>query len=445
MFRRSPHDAEILRLAVPALGALIAEPLYVLTDTAIVGHLGTDELAGVAIAGAVLLTVHALLIFLAYGTTGLVGRKLGAGDIQGAAVQGVQALWLAVVLGIGTSVGLALTGDSLVDLFQPTPAVREAALTYLNLSLFGLTSLLLVLAGTGYLRGQQDTRTPLVVALGSALANLVIELVFVYPLGLGVAGSAWSTVIAQTGAAIIYLFVIGRSAGGVGASLCPHLQSLLVYAGVGARLMVRTAALRGSLLLAAALASRIGTTAVASHQISMEIWGLLALALDAVAIAGQALVARLLGAGDATVARQASQRMIELSVMVGSVFGLLVLIARVWLPAIFSSDPEVQSLTAFLLLFVALMQPMNGVVFALDGILIGAGDLTFLAKAMVIAFAAFVVAALAARWADFGIGWLWAAIWVFMIARAIPLWRRFQTGKWATIAHSADSSGHTGP
>lgn len=349
MFRRSPHDAEILRLAVPALGALIAEPLYVLTDTAIVGHLGTNELAGVAIAGAVLLTVHALLIFLAYGTTGLVGRKLGAGDIQGAAVQGVQALWLAVGLGIGTSVGLALTGDSLVDLFQPTPAVREAALTYLNLSLFGLTSLLLVLAGTGYLRGQQDTRTPLVVALGSALANLVIELVFVYPLGLGVAGSAWSTVIAQTGAAIIYLFVIGRSAGGVGASLRPHLQSLLVYAGVGARLMVRTAALRGSLLLAAALASRIGTTAVASHQISMEIWGLLALALDAVAIAGQALVARLLGAGDATVARQASQRMIELSVMVGSVFGLLVLIARVWLPAIFSSDPEVQSLTAFLM------------------------------------------------------------------------------------------------
>jgi putative MATE family efflux protein len=426
------HDREILRLAIPALGALVAEPIYVLTDTAIVGHIGTNELAGLAIAAAILLTVHALLIFLAYGTTGLVGRQLGAGDQLGAVVHGVQALWLAVIVGVSVSVAIAVGAEPLVDLFRPVAEVRAAALTYLRISLFGLPSLLVVLAGTGYLRGLQDTRTPLLVALGSALMNLVVELVFVYAFDFGLAGSAWSTVMAQAAASAVYLVVITRSAKNFGASLRPDPAALRVYAGVGLRLMVRTAALRGSLLLAANLAGRLGTANLAAHQVSMEVWGLLALALDAVAIAGQALVARLLGAGDHDTARDASRRMIELSVMVGIFFGFLVLAVRPWLPLVFTADESVRDLTAFLLLFVALMQPLNGLVFAVDGILIGANDLTFLAKAMAGAFVLFVALATAVTALGLGLGWLWAAIVVFMAGRAIPLWRRFTTGTWLT-------------
>lgn len=427
---KSPHDAEILRLAIPAFGALIAEPLYVLTDTAIVGHLGTDQLAGLAIAAAVLLSAHAILIFLAYGTTGLVGRKLGAGDELGAAVQGVQALWLAIGLGVVTSVGLALAAEPLVSLFNPTDAVRDAALTYLRISLVGLTGLLIVLAGTGYLRGLQDTRTPLVVALGSAAANLILELILVYPLDLGIAGSAWSTVIAQLGSALIYLIVVGRRAMSLGAPLTPDLEALGIYARVGFQLFIRTASLRGSLLLATLLAGRLGTVPLAAHQIGIEIWSLLALALDAVAIAGQALVARLLGAEDRVGARAASKRMVELSVLVGLVFAVVILAVGSLLADVFSNDPAVQDLTTFVLIYVAAMQPINGVVFALDGILIGAGDLTFLAKAMVGAFLVFAVTALGVSSLGWGLGWLWASIVVLMVIRTVPLWRRFTTDLW---------------
>jgi putative MATE family efflux protein len=433
VFRRTPHDRAILALAVPAFGALVAEPLYVLTDTAIVGHLGTEELAGLAIAAAVLLSVHAALIFLAYGTTGIVGRLLGSGHHREAAVQGVQALWVAVAAGVTVSALLAGLSAPLVDLFDPAPAVREHALTYLRVSLVGLTGMLLVLAGTGYLRGLQDTRTPLVVAVASAVANLVLELVLVFGFDMGVAGSAWSTVVVQLGSGLVYAGHIGRHARRVGASLRPHLASLVRHGRIGAQLFVRTAALRGSLVIAAALASRLGTVDVAAHQIGMEIWSLLALALDAVAIAGQALIAQELGAGREGVAREAGNRMIGMSVQVGALFTATLLATRAWLPDVFSDDPAVTQLAAFVLLFVAVMQPLNGVVFALDGILIGAGDLRFLARAMVGAFLLFVSLGVAVRLTDAGIGWLWAAIIGLMAARAVPLWFRFKAGGWVVL------------
>ena len=198
MFRRGPYDRPILMLAAPTFGALVAEPVYVLTDTAIVGHLGTDQLAGLAVAAAVLLSAHALLLFLAYGTTSLVGRLMGSGDHRAAARQGVQALWLALVLGALASVALGVWSGPLVDIFQPTAAVRDHALTYLRISLVGFTGLLVTLAGTGYLRGLHNTTTPLKVALISAVANLVLELVLVFGLDTGIAGSAWSTAISQS-------------------------------------------------------------------------------------------------------------------------------------------------------------------------------------------------------------------------------------------------------
>jgi len=433
VFRRTRHDRAILALAVPSFGALVAEPLYVLTDTAIVGHLGTDELAGLAIAAAVLLSAHAALIFLAYGTTGIVGRLRGSGDNDGAIVQGVQALWLATILGGITCAGLAVLSGPIVDLFDPAPAVREHALTYLRISLIGLTGMFVVLAGTGFLRGLQDTRTPLVIALVSAVANLVIELVLVFGLDMGIAGSAWSTVAVQLGSALwLTLHIVGRARRS-GVSRRLHRPSLLRSMRVGAQLFVRTAALRGSLVIAAALASRLGTADLAAHQVGMEVWSLLALALDAVAIAGQALVAQELGAGRVATAREAGRRMIGMSVQVGVLFAVVLLLVRPWVGTIFSDDQAVVDLAGFILLFVAVMQPLNGVVFALDGILIGAGDLRFLATAMVGAFVSFGVVGIVIGVTGAGIGWLWLGVTWLMAARTIPLWLRFRTGRWAVV------------
>src|SRR5688500_15133335 len=205
-----PTDREIVRLAVPALGALAAEPLYVLVDTAIVGHIGTPQLGGVAVASTLILSGYTIFIFLAYGTTGTVARLLGAGRPDRAAAQGVQALWLALGIGVALALAGVLAVSPLVSAIGATGDVARYARTYFRISMVGLPSLTLVLAGTGYLRGLQDTRTPLLVALGSSIGNLVLELVFVYGLDAGVAGSAWSTVVAQTAADAGYVVEGGR-------------------------------------------------------------------------------------------------------------------------------------------------------------------------------------------------------------------------------------------
>ena len=436
MRRRSEWDAQIVRLAVPALGALVAEPLYILADTAVVGHLGTTQLAGLAVASGVLLTAHAVCIFLAYGTTAAVARLLGAGDERAAAHQAVQGLWLGGGLGVVLGVAGALTSGQLVRLLGAEGAVAQNAEIYLRLSLPGLPALLLVLAGTGYLRGLQDTRTPLYVALGSAVANLVLELVVIYGFGYGIGASALATVVAQWGAAAVYLRTIGRSARALGVALRPHLAELRRLLKVAGALVVRTSALRGSLVLATAVAARIGTADLGAHQVAFELWSALALALDAVAIAGQAITGRLLGAGDVEGARAAGRRMIELGVVTGVAAGALIAALRGVLPSVFTDDQEVRRLAAFVLWYVAVLQPVNGVVFVLDGILIGAGDLRFLAGAMAAAGAVFAIAAGAVLVLDGGLGWLWVAIGAFMVARLVPLLARFANGRWAVAGAS---------
>jgi putative MATE family efflux protein len=430
---RSPFDREIARLAVPAFGALIVEPIYVLTDTAIVGHLGTPQLGGLAVATSVLLTLHSVFIFLAYGTTAAVSRLLGAGDEQEAAHQAVQSLWLAGIIGCAIVVVGLLGSDALVTLMGAEGAVRHNALVYLRISLLGVPALLVVLAGTGYVRGLQDTRTPLLIAAGTAALNLVLEVAFVYGLGMSIAASAATTVVAQVVGAGVYLRLIGRSARGHGVDLGPDPASLRRLGAVGRDLLVRTVALRASLLVATAVATRLGTTEVAAHQIGFEIWNFLAHVLDAIAIAGQAIVGRALGAGDAGGARGASRRMIEWGVAAGGVLGAAVLAVRTALPHLFSGDPAVIELTAFVLVWVAVLQPVNAVAFVLDGVLIGAGDMRFLAWAMAGAAAVFVPAATAVAVTDAGIGWLWAAVGLFMTARAGALLARFAGDRWLVL------------
>ena len=436
---RGEHDREILRLAIPAFGALIAEPLYVLTDTAIVGHIGTDELGGVAVATAVLLTIHAMMIFLAYGTTATVARRLGAGDDAGAAHHGVQALWVATGFGLLLAAVGAVMAPTLVDWFGADAAVRPHALTYFRISLLGLPSLLLVLAGTGYLRGLQDTRTPLVVAVATAVGNAVVEIVLVYGLDFGVAGSAWSTVLAQAAGALVYLRVVLRAAHRHGVRARPNARVMRAYSRIGGQLFVRTMALRSAFLLSAVAAARIGTADLAAHVIVIELWAFISLALDSLAIAGQALIGRWLGSGDPVGARRASARIVQWSVGLGVIFGVALVVFHRALPHVFTNDAEVVALTSFLILLAAAQQPLNGLVFALDGVLIGAGDLAYLAWAMLAAAVAFLPAILAVVILEVGIGWVWAALAWLMAARGIGVWWRYRSDAWLVTGPAASS------
>jgi putative MATE family efflux protein len=434
------HDREIFRLAVPAFFALVAEPIYVLTDTAIVGHLGTPQLAGLSAATAVLLSGYSIFIFLAYGTTAAVSRLVGAGEPQRAAHQAVQGIWLAAIIGVALVVVGFFAAGPLLEVFTDDEQVREFGLTYLRISLLGAPAMLMTFAGVGYLRGLQDTARPLAVAVATATFNLVIELVLIYGFGLGLGASAFGTVLAQWLGAGAYLTWIGRAVAAHGVSLAPHRATIRSLARVGLDLFVRTVALRGSFTIAAIAAARIGTIDLAAHEIAFQLLNLLALGLDAIAIAGQSLVGRLLGAGDAIVARVAAGRMIGWSVVLASVAGVAVFALRTLLPHVFSDDEVVRDLTAFLLVHVAVMQPVNGAVFALDGILIGAGDQRFLAWAMVGAAAVFVPMVIAVLAVDAGIGWLWFSLEVLMLARLVPLALRYRTGRWAVTG--AESLAH---
>jgi putative MATE family efflux protein len=425
------YDREIARLAVPALGALAAEPLYLLADTAIVGHLGTRPLAGLAVAGAVLTAAFSVFNFLAYSTTAGVARQLGAGHGRDAAETGVDGCWLAVGLGLLlTALGLALA-PAIAEVMGASPGVAPIAVTYLRISILGAPALLLALAGTGYLRGMQDTRTTLVIAVAANVANLLIELLFVYGLDLGIEGSAWGTVLAQYGAALAYLVIVARAVRRAGASLRPRATGIRANATVGSRLVVRTASLIVALLTATAIASRISDDAVAAHQICMQILLFLALSLDALAIAGQAMVGRFLGASSVHDARAVGRRLIELGVVVGFGFGLGVVVLRPWLASVFTTDPGVRHLTLEVLWIVAALQPIAAVVFVLDGVLIGAGDAGYLALAMLVATVGiYLPAALLVAVLDGGLLWLWGALVLWMLARFVGMVARFRTTGW---------------
>ena len=432
-FRADRHDREILRLALPALGALIAEPIYILTDTAVVGRIGTDELAGLAVASTILLLGYSIFIFLAYGTTAAVARLLGAGDHAAAAHQAVQSLWLAVLIGVAlTALGLAFAAP-LISLLGATGAVADNAMVYLRISLLGVPALLLMLAGTGYLRGLQDTRTPLVIAVASGLANLVLEVVLIFGFGFGIGASALSTVVAQYVAAAVYVAWVHRAVRHHEVALAPHWATIGGLGRVGRDLFLRTLALRGSFTVSVAVAARFGPVPLAAYSIAMEIWNLLALALDAIAIAGQSLVGRFLGASDVDEARSAGRRMLEWGVIGGVAMGVVIGALHTVLPRLFTTDPAVLSTTAGFLLAVAVLQPVNAVAFTLDGLLIGAGDVGYLAVAMFVSALVFVPSAIAVWVTGVGIEYLWGALGLFMATRALTLGWRWRGTRWAVV------------
>jgi putative MATE family efflux protein len=421
--RRSVYDREILRLALPALGALAAEPLYLLVDTAIVGHLGTPQLAALALAATVLSNVVALCIFLTYGTTARVTRLHGAGEDTVAAALGPQAFWLALAAGVVVGSLVAALAAPLVDLLGGDGHVADMAARYLRIGSLGVPMALVALAGQGWLRGMSDLRTPLVIVVVANLANVGLELLFVYGLDWGLDGSAWGTVLAQLGMGCAFAVVLLR------AFAWPDFARIRSLVSIGAQLFARTAALLACFVLATAVCAHIGPATVAAHQIAFQLYGFLALVLDAVAIAGQVIVGRALGAGSADEAIAAARRMIEWSLVAGVVIGLVFLALADVVPRAFTSDPKVIDQAHDLWPMFCVMWPVAAIAFALDGILIGAGDTAYMALAMAISFVVFAPIVLAAN----TVAVVWIAIDVLMLVRVATLGGRFARRRWALV------------
>ncbi|MEV5953426.1 MATE family efflux transporter [Streptomyces sp. NPDC051987] len=427
---RRRHDREIVALAVPAFGALVAEPLFVMADSAIVGHLGTAQLAGLGVASALLTTAVSVFVFLAYATTAAVARRVGAGDLQAAVRQGMDGIWLALLLGAAVIAVVLPLAPGIVDAFGTSVTATPYATAYLRISSLGIPAMLVVLAATGVLRGLQDTRTPLYVAVAGFVANAGLNAALVYGAGLGIAGSAWGTVIAQCGMATVYLTVVVRGARRHGASLRPDVAGIRASAQAGAPLLIRTLSLRAILMIATAVAARLGDADIAAHQIVLSLWSLLAFALDAIAIAGQAVIGRYLGAGDAVGAREACRRMVQWGIVTGAALGLLVIAARPLFLPLFTGDPGVKDAALPALLIVAFSQPVSGVVFVLDGVLMGAGDGRYLAGAMVLTLVVFTPVALLVPTFGGDLTALWGAMTLMMTVRMLTLWLRARSGRW---------------
>ena len=423
---RSPHDRRIFALAVPALGALAAEPLYILVDTAIVGHLGTTQLAALAIAATVLSTAFTVFNFLTYGTTAHVARLHGAGREKEAALVGSQALWLSLAIGLILVVAVVPLAPLAVALMGGEGEVARQATLYLRLAALGAPFFMLATAGQGYLRGIEDLRTPLLILVVSQSANVVLELVFVYGFDWGLAGSAWGTVIAQAGMGTAFVLVQRRAGWQK-----PEWAKIRPLMRIGAHIAVRTSALLGSFLVASAVLARVSPEALAAHQIAFQLFVFLALVLDALAIAGQVMVGGMLGAGDARGAREAALRMIGWSVAAGAAFGAVLLALGDVIPHAFTGDDAVVAQARQIWWIFALMMPANGAVFALDGILIGAGDTRFLMWGMLAAAAVYVPVALLALDQGWGIEGVWFGLAGLIAVRLATCGARFAGSRWA--------------
>lgn len=430
-------NRSIVRLALPALGALVAEPLFLIVDAAMVGHLGVAPLAGLGIASAVLQTIVGLMIFLAYSTTPAVARRLGAGEPGRAVSAGIDGMWLALALGAVLAIAGSLTTPAVVDLFGAAPDVADNARVYLSISMWGLPAMLVVFAATGLLRGMQDTVTPLWIAGLGFGANALLNALFIYGFGWGIGGSAFGTVMAQWGMVGAYVVVARRLARRHSATLRPQRDGLGGTVRSGGWLFLRTVSLRVAFLATVAVATGLGSAELAGWQIAFTIFSTAAFALDALAIAAQALIGRSLGARDTETVGRVLRRTSAWGIWFGVVVGAVVAAASGVIGLLFTGDPEIAALIRPALLVLAVAQPLAGFVFVLDGVLIGAGDARYLAIAGVLNLVPYIpalllVAALAGGGAS-GLAWLAAAFFgVYLLARALTLGLRVRGRAWMT-------------
>lgn len=413
-------DREIAAIAIPAALALATDPLYDLCDTAILGHIGTAQLAGAALAARILAFGYAGFVFLMFGTTAAVARHHGAGREREAAEQGVGAMWLAAGFGLFAAGVLAASGRTLIGWFGGTGAVARHAWTYLWVSLGGMPAFTMVMAGVGFLRGRQDTRRPLAVSAVTVTLNLILEIGFVYGAGFGVGASALGTVIAKWVGAAAYLTLLGRSVQRSGASWRPHTATGRAQLVVGRDLVVRTVVLLAVFSAAQASAARVGVDELAAYAIAFQLWLIGAYAADGIEAAGQSLIAHRIGAGRTNELRAVVRRLSLWGLVLGCIVGTVLAATSSLVPHLFSDDAAVIAAASTSVLWVAAMQPIGGIAFALDGILVGAARQRYLAGAMATAGVVFA-AAIAAGGGSLEA--IWAAMAAFMVARAL-------TGAW---------------
>jgi putative MATE family efflux protein len=430
--------SRIAGLALPALVVLAAEPLYVLVDTAVVGHLGRTQLAALALGGGILGLAVWLGNVLAYGTTGRSARRFGAGDRAAAVAEGIQASWIAVAAGVGLALLAQVAAEPLTRVLAGGDGeVARAAASWLRIASLGAPGLLLVMAGHGWMRGVQDARRPMWYVLGANAFSAVLCPLLVYPASLGLNGSAIANVVAQTlGAGLFVRALVAERV-----PLAPHPATLRGQLVVNRDLLVRGAAFQACFLSAAAVAARFGADSLGAHQIALQLWMFCALALDAVAIAAQSLIGATLGAGDPDSARHTAWRITRIGGVCGVAFGLAVAAGTYALPRLFTPDAAVHLRALEAWPWFVAMQPLAGVVFALDGVLIGAGDVRFMRDLTLVAGLGFFLPAIWLAYAlDLGLGGVWAGLTLFIVVRLVGMVVRVRGTRWARVDHDV-----TGP
>ena len=420
----------VAALALPTFAVLAAEPLYLLVDTAVVGHLGRVPLAALAVGGIVMTVAAWIGGVIAYGTTGRAARQFGAGDRSAAVNEGAQASWLALTLGVVILLVAEALAGPVAGTLAGRPDVAQAATTWLRIAALGAPGLLLATAGNGWLRGVQDTRRPMIYVLGANLLSAALCPTLVFGLGLGLAGSAIANVTAQTVSGGLFVRALVREGG----LPRPRVSMIVGQLRLGRDLVVRGLAFQACFLSATAVAARFGPASVAAHQIALQLWLFCALALDAVAIAAQALIGAALGAGHAEQARHLGRRIALIGLACGIGFAVLILAGTDALPRLFSADPQVQAQARVAWPWFVGMQPLAGVVFALDGVLIGAGDVAYMRNLTIIAaLGGFLPMIWLAYGLRLGLGGVWAGLTLFIVIRLVLLLWRLAGDKWIVV------------
>ncbi|MTD12679.1 MATE family efflux transporter [Nakamurella sp. YIM 132087] len=431
-----PHvpTRRILSLSASAFVVLAAEPLFLLVDTAVVGHLGDVPLAGLGAAGAVMTLLAVVGTALEYGTTGRAARFFGAGRRAAAVGEGVQASWLALLIGLAAvAVGQLVAGPVVRVIVGSDGPVAQAAESWLRIAILGLPGILLVLAGNGWMRGVQDTRTPVVIVTIANVLSAAASPLLVYTAGWGLEGSAVANVLAQWTGALLCLRAIRREQ----VPLRPDRSVMGRQLVISRDLVIRALAFQASYLTAAGAAGRMGAAELAAHQIGMQLWNLIALLLDSFAIAAQALIGAALGGNDEATARSTAWRVTRLGLVAGLVFGGLLAAGWYLVPRIFTNDPDVWQQAHLLWPFLVAMAPIGGVLFALDGVLFGSGDHTFLRTITLIgAFGGYVPIAVLSLVFGWGIAGVWAGLATFIVIRFIGMALRVRSGRWLVLGET---------
>ncbi len=421
----------IAGLALPALGVLAAEPLYLLFDLAVVGRLGAVALAGLAIGGLILSLVSSQLTFLSYGTTARAARFFGAGDRASAVGEGVQATWLALVLGTLVVVVIEAAAVPILAVIAGGGEIAETALPWLRIAIFGAPAILISLAGNGWMRGVQDTARPLrYVIAGFALSAVLCPTLVYGWVGMprmGLAGSAVANLVGQSLAGLLFC----RALLAERVTLRVDVAVLRAQVVMGRDLVVRTLAFQVCFVSAAAVAARFGAAAVAAHQVVLQLWSFLALVLDSLAIAAQSLVGAALGAGQLAHAKSVAWRVTIFSTVAAAMLAAVFAVGASVFPQLFTSDRSVLDVIGVPWWFLVAQLPIAGVVFALDGVLLGAGDAKFMRNATL---ASAVVGFLPLIWLSLIFGWglvgIWSGLTTFMVLRLVFVGWRAWSGRW---------------